>query len=534
MNVFDAALLAIGNSILTQSAALKKRFNETLPVYRLPPELFTSILLMDLREHLIQPYSRRHRLWQLALVSSKWWKTISLGTIFWTNIAFKRDDVNLCLRKSRNALLDIMCVSFHGEASWFMEIVATAAHRWRSIALSCGTGRDLVHQLRNPMPELTDMQVDVRIRDEPLPEGQPILQLQGLSKLRHLCLVNVGFQWENLKLENLVSLQLADIAATAPTLSSITAVLRASPDLEQLALRNIGVTGDRTPPAQTTIHLSRLQSLQLASIPQEALRHLMSAIESPQLTAIKVVGCPDSYFVGNTHNLTEVSLMKYLPSIMGKLGEIQIVNDVGHRQIEITSLPVFGRDSEWVSWATSAHTDGLHITVPTENARQSLDRIIPLLSDAGLGRTMAPRVRLSVQALVGSTYDLPEGYEGCFNAELLTRLPTLTHLSAVDPTDVRGILRHLGQCRQGSDGTWGYSCPRLEVLDIEASSEAVERNDIEVFIAERYGDGEPFLKESQLVKRPPDLVEFALPWHLEEEPATEEYEDMDWGMMYVV
>lgn len=527
MNVLDAALLAIGNSILTQSAALKKRFNETLPVYRLPPELFTSILLMDLREHLI---SRRHRLWQLALVSSKWWKTISLGTIFWTNIAFKRDDVNLCLRKSRNALLDIMCVSFHGEASWFMEIVATAANRWRSIALSCGTGRDLVHQLRNPMPELTDMQVDVRIRDEPLPEGQPILQLQGLPKLRHLCLVNVGFQWENLKLENLVSLQLADIAATAPTLSSIIAVLRASPDLEQLALRNIGITGDRTPPAQTTIHLSRLQSLQLASIPQEALIHLISTIESPQLTAIKV-GCPDSFFVGNTNNPTEVPLMKYLPSIMGKLAEIQIINDVARRQIEITSIPTFGRNSEWVSWATSSHTEGLHVTVPTENARQSLDRIIPLLSNAGLGGTMPPRVRLFVQGLVASAFDLPEGYEGCFNAELLTRLPTLTHLSAADPADVRGILRHLGQCRQGSDGTWGYSCPRLEVLDIGVTSEELERDDIEVFIAGRYADGEPFYQGSQLVKRPPDLVEFALPDHLEEEPPIEEFEDMDWGIM---
>ncbi|KAG8937567.1 hypothetical protein FRC00_003902, partial [Tulasnella sp. 408] len=144
---------------------------------------------MDLGELPLRPHARRHRLWQLALVASKWWKMVNLSTIFWSDIAFKLDDVRLYLRKSQNALLNIKCVSVYGDAAEFMEIVATVAHRWKSITLSCTSGEDLVQQLQSPMPELTDMQITIRTRSE-LSGGHSLLQLQDLPKLNHLCLDN--------------------------------------------------------------------------------------------------------------------------------------------------------------------------------------------------------------------------------------------------------------------------------------------------------------------------------------------------------
>lgn len=480
---------------------------------------------MDLGELPLRPHARRHRLWQLALVSSKWWKMVDLSTIFWSDIAFKLDDVRLYLRKSRNALLNIKCVSLYGDAAKFMEIAATAAHRWKSIALSCTFGEDLVQLLRSPMPELTDMQITVRTRSE-LSEGHSLLQLQDLPRLNHLCLDNVDIQWGNVQLECLLSLQLANIQATALSLGRLLSILQSSPDLEQLALSNVHTTIDGVP-LRTGICLRRLRRLQLATMPPETLEYLVAAIDSPQLIAIKLVGCPDSYFVGNTNNAAQAPLMKYLPSIVGKPEEIRITNDLRHSQIEITSGPPFGKGKEWVSRATSSGTVGLHITVPTEDARRSLERVITLLSEAGLHNATRGRVRLCFQGFVDYAGDLPVNYEGCFDARLLARLPTITHISAVDPTDVRCILQHLGQCRQGTDGTWSYPCPRLQVLDIGGTNEKVEQRDIETFLSGRYADGQPFYQGTHLVTRPPYLEELILPLHLEGDLDAEGLEEAD-------
>ncbi|KIO29540.1 hypothetical protein M407DRAFT_21284 [Tulasnella calospora MUT 4182] len=97
----------------------------------------------------------------------------------------------------------------------------------------------------------------------------------------------------------------------------------------------------------------------------------------------------------------------------------------------------------------------------------------------------------------------------------------------MDHTDARGIPQHLGHCRQGTDETWGYSCPRLEVSDIGATNEKVERDDIDNFISGRYGDGEPFYQGTYLVTRPPDLVDLVIPSHLEEDLDVEELEESD-------
>ncbi|KAG8891483.1 hypothetical protein FRC01_014672 [Tulasnella sp. 417] len=492
-----------------------------LPIHRLPTELFTSILLIDLGDVLVRQHARKQRLWQFALVASKWWKTVSQSPMFWTDIVFTLDDPHLYLRKSQNALLNIACVGFHREAEGFMEVVATAAHRWKSIALLSTAGQDLAWQLRNQMPELTDMRISARVRTEFPGVHTALLQLQDMPKLKHLCLDHVDLQWENVKLGHLHSLQLANIEATAPSLDQLLAILRSSPDLEQLALSNIRFTTDRGPPLQTRIRLPRLKSLQLTTLPREILELLVATIESPHLTAVKLVGCPDSYFVGNTNSAAEAPLMKYLPSILGRLDEIHITSNLKRRLIEVTSSPRFGGSWEWVSWAVSPRTIGLHIAVPMENARRSLERVITLLSEAGLREAARGRVRFRLQGDLNSLGALPADSEGAFDAELLAKLPTITHISAVNSTDARGILRHLGQCRQHPDGTWGYLCPRLEVLDIGGTDEKVEREDIDTFLSGRYADGEPFYQGNHLVMRPPDLIEFFLPPHLQEESGDE-------------
>ncbi|KIO29539.1 hypothetical protein M407DRAFT_21283 [Tulasnella calospora MUT 4182] len=158
------------------------------------------------------------------------------------------DDVHLYLRKSQNALLNIMCVSFHGEGAEFMEIVAPAVHRCKSTVLSSTTGKDLVRQLQGSMPELTDLQITVRNLFD-LPE-EDILQLHDLPKFKQLRLYNVGLQWGNVRLERLRSLQLANLEATAPTLGQVLAIIQSPPDLKQLALSNIRITIDGIPPLQ--------------------------------------------------------------------------------------------------------------------------------------------------------------------------------------------------------------------------------------------------------------------------------------------
>ncbi|KAG8992865.1 hypothetical protein FRB90_000882, partial [Tulasnella sp. 427] len=523
INILDAALIAIGNNILARSAVYKKKYNEMLPIHRLPPELFTTILLIDLRENPPRrSLSRRHRLWQLALVSSKWQKTVALNPIFWTDIHFRRDDPNLCLRKSQNALLNIKCDTFYqdvDDVEEFLETVATAAHRWRSIALSCNS-RDFLQKLPSATPQLTDVQINVRAPSNAL-GGQEELKIRGLVKLQHVCLVRVGLEWESLNLERLLSLQLSHLGNIVPDLDWLLTILQRSPQLEQLALSNVGIASDSIPHTRTGIRLLRLKSLQLTTLPERVVEYLLSVIDCPHLTAIKLVGFSDANFAAERPS--QAFLKKLLPSVLKNLDDIGIRHETTFGTIEVISHPIFGLESEWMSWAASPHAGGLHITSPTENYGKSLERIITLLSASGLYESTSVLVTLSLQEGAISANELSENQRGGFNPDLLAKLPTLTYLAAVDPTDVRAILQHLGECQQKTDGVWGYSCPQLKRINIEWTNEEVTQENIDVFIAGRYGDGEPFYRGNQLVKRPPSLDTIHLPMHLEQF----EEEDLD-------
>ncbi|KAG9018682.1 hypothetical protein FRB90_010598 [Tulasnella sp. 427] len=450
-----------------------------LPVHQLPSELLSSILLSASRQDAPQKLPRRSPLHRLAAVSYRWWKTVTLSPIFWTDITSRLEsDVGLYLRKSQDAPLNIKCFAGYCNTRTFVETVAGAAHRWRSITLHYNS-EDLLDNLPSAMPQLTDMQISTPGGSQSsVPRN--ILNLQGLVKLRHLCLRNVGFHWENLELEGLLSLRLCRLQHTVPNFTWITAVLQRSPQLQHLALRELEILPESVHTTPTEIQLLQLKSLQLSEVREGISRYLLSTIYSPNLKAFQFVEYIDPRILGYDEILCQAVLKRCIPSVLQNLEKITIRSRSSGTEIEVTSSPAVSNVDDfnsWTPWATSPDSGGLYILFFNHDYTLSENPVITMLSESGLEKATRGEVKLLIQSGLG----------GRFNPLLLDKLPTLTTLAATNSTDVRGILRHLGECRM-QHGTWSYPCPRLETLDIRWANEDVGQGDVDTFFVTRYAD----------------------------------------------
>ncbi|KAG8992864.1 Guanosine-diphosphatase [Tulasnella sp. 427] len=487
IDVLESILLAAGDSTLLQSVTLKRELNSLIPINRLPIELLTSILILDIQQSSKRHVHHGHRMQCLALVSFRWWRIIVSNPALWTDISAGRDDIDLWLRKSQSALLTIKYNGNYVRNLRFLEVAATVAHRWKIIdILLAGNSPDSTI-LEHPMPEVIDMRIK-------LTRQMKEIKFHGFPKLRHLCLIKVATPLEQLAVTRLLSLQVSLQGGQTLNLSWIMTILLQSPQLELLALSGRGIQTSPTTPLPEVISLPSLMKLVLDNLSRNSLHILLTAIQPSKLCSIQLYPCLPIYFTTDLPNISSSPLTRYIPNLLQRLQEICISCFWNKQQICLTAGPPPETDLDWVPWVMASRDWMMKLTVPTTNPRKHLEQVVTFLHQLGLGRTIndaAIRLYLDRQPFPPSPHQDLANMDGWLEPHLLDKLASITSIRADVPADIKTILRCLSECRMMDDGKLGWCCPRLSNLDIAWANRGLEvtQEHIDKFKEERYGSG---------------------------------------------
>ncbi|KAG9039683.1 translation initiation factor eIF3 subunit g [Tulasnella sp. JGI-2019a] len=267
----------------------RRRRNVQLAIYQLPVELIVKIFSLSLQDRSMT--DRVRWLHNLAQVSTRWLELIKDSASLWSVVSVSEmQSLCIALRKSKNAPLD---VEFDGSLiGWnpqdrrdFLEAILGQRHRWRSIQLSGPTTKFERAMILEQVPKLVDLGIapgllvweDGQGAETSIPE-------EVLGGLQHLSLSEVSLQWNPSVLSGLKTLKLEDLMERGrPTLSTLIAILQASPSLEEL--RITGKSVEVSPIEDTTtVDLPCLTTISLLKSQPEIAQPILERLRIPQCT----------------------------------------------------------------------------------------------------------------------------------------------------------------------------------------------------------------------------------------------------------
>ncbi|KAG9039722.1 hypothetical protein FRB95_007149 [Tulasnella sp. JGI-2019a] len=294
--------------------------NQRLPLYRLPNEILLRILFLSLQTPYSSQFSQLHN---LAQVSVRWAQLVR-GSPMLFGYATSDDieeDANRTLCLSRNALLDVKYDLDWFGSTWkeaFLDRLLQHNHRWRSIELVGLDTTKMNSVLREPMPQLQDLDIFCRIQEE----GFHVINLspEKLRQLRHLTLTNVSPQWDASMLRGLVTLELDSNDPTGLLkVSQLLDILLESQGLRILNLGHKAVHGLHSR-KHAPFGLPHLATLSLIQIPVNTAYDIMKCVRihnCARLTIRCIQGEPPrtaGFFDSKTAHL-EVPIRSILASL---------------------------------------------------------------------------------------------------------------------------------------------------------------------------------------------------------------------------
>ncbi|KAG8874064.1 hypothetical protein FRB97_006195, partial [Tulasnella sp. 331] len=208
--------------------------NSSLPIHKIPIELFRGILEMVMHEGSINAI-----LWPLARVS-KYWKQVVISTPQWwsrLNDNMSETDLRWSLYWSNGALLDVS--SYPGEdlGDSYSRTVASVSEQWRSLQ-GRYVPQMVLSRLKSHAPVLQHLRLVGRgfSSSADTTNRRPVELGEGLG-LTSLSLERVYTTWNHSRLGNLRSLVLTSISGSyAPSLPQLICLVSSSQRLEELKI----------------------------------------------------------------------------------------------------------------------------------------------------------------------------------------------------------------------------------------------------------------------------------------------------------
>lgn len=512
----DITSSAIIDALIIEGSSYRRQLNKHAPVNRLPVELFVGVLARDIAEHVPKPAfsrsrRRRPRQQDLAMVCTQWRDIVLSEPQCWNNINFGKGEVELALRKSKSAPLDI---SYHsqglqesriGDLETFLLLVGHESHRWRSITFH---GPDEAAQnallhclLTSPISILTDISL-IFPADPDLPT--PLLDIPCITSLRHVNFSGVSPPWESWPLTGLKSLRLFNLRDVGPTPYDIHTILLASPQLEAFVLQDVSPSQrvgsvTRWKPKMEPIPLPRLYTLHARNIPEEVLDHLIFFIRPSSLRSLYLPGVQPKHLTINT---ADSHLQRLASQAMLRHNKAILSNDITGSEVYF-------------------HTEDMEPEHPNHGAMERVDISIPSELPLDDMKVMAnfmkgvisPTTAIAIEASglqseqlqATATSNIPR-----FPVEVLDVLsPRITHINVKLQIDAINILQHLAQRRYTADGLPYWLCPNLAVVDL-SEAPGLTRESILEFCMKRW----PVGSEVEMQGRPKMLENLLLPQYL--------------------
>ncbi|KAG8948771.1 hypothetical protein FRC04_009382 [Tulasnella sp. 424] len=534
----ELAASAIHDELLRRAALLKRRASHSQWIYRLPPEVFAEILMLDIvtsdpaekwrripsfRRKQLSTQPKIPRRTELCHVSHLFLQTI-LGTPrLWSDIQWGRDDYALCLKMSAQAPLSIRCSEFTGAGSLattdeFLRAIWENSGRWRTLSLRLYISTKRLQFLEFESPQLRDLNLDMEPEIGATPdEHEPrssIIKISGHPSIRNLSLYRAGlFQWNDLDLSRLRLLSLSSMREGAPSVKKLLEILEVgAPSLRRLELYQVDLASSSKEHQlePQLIHLPALLSLSLGELPAGLIHYLIRVIRSPQLQQIYVHELFPQHLdnPGSDQNPYHHFFQVLIPALASATTSLTICNEVSLKAVNLSVDDTSGQISSWPdSDLTTKYTN---FGVEAEDPLQAVQQMVKFIT---LNRIALP-LTICANGFFPSAYDPVSPTISYFPAEVLGKLPTVTKISAAGLADAMNILSFLGSTRRDEEtGRLGWACPQLKLLEFnEVEGLTLEHG--QAFFDARYGDGNPLLVEGEFVQRlaPRVTIEHPIFW----------------------
>ncbi|KAL0961425.1 hypothetical protein HGRIS_006371 [Hohenbuehelia grisea] len=285
------------------------------PVLRLPSELLASIFMMAV----LDMGDENPVLVSTLMLVCHYWSDVAVNTpVLWAKIAVSPLDslakARRRLARSKSCPIDVTInygprfdythTSVTEQVIHAMDLIRPALWRVRSFSLSV-PNRPQAHaalircQEDAPMLESLHIHVFHPLQDDSY--SRPPLPLFNANTplLRTCSLTSFNFAWDLRLVSRLRVLKLGGyFNATSPDPATLLAILRACPDLEELAIKNVSdvdVDGCRAATeggdavlAQTLVHLPRLKKISLYYAGPLLMRQVMSLVSLPALESLEL------------------------------------------------------------------------------------------------------------------------------------------------------------------------------------------------------------------------------------------------------
>ncbi|KAG8916860.1 hypothetical protein FRC02_003512 [Tulasnella sp. 418] len=283
----------------------RRRNSIASALLRCPDEIISEIFL-----YLVENTSTRRRyqhIHNLQLVCSRFyhifdtttrlWACIDSGLLACEGITNPSCLIDLSLRKSKNAPLDIK-IGFHAAspsgALWLLDKVAPHFHRWRSFYSSLfpdpRIGSSSLQEIEEPLRRLCMMKApQLRKFNVSSMKGHNLFEPSKLFDdfapcLQWLSIIGMPISWDSLILSGLTELSLSAWNGTSPpTVDQYLRVLLSCPMLEELMIvgREIDCTRDELAAVfHHSIPLPNLNQLILDILHPWTIRSLLSSIKA--------------------------------------------------------------------------------------------------------------------------------------------------------------------------------------------------------------------------------------------------------------
>ncbi|KAG8912318.1 hypothetical protein FRC00_004786 [Tulasnella sp. 408] len=359
-----------------------------------------------------------------------------------------------------------------GAINEFLKVIWDHSWRWQALSLRLAFDARRLQFLEFSAPQIRDLTVENSSRGfggmlggyefgEMHAESKTltcVLRILGNPTLRHLSLEGIGLQWNNLGFSRLRYLSLLRIHEGAPSLQELLEILKMASYLEQLALDAVEIinSSDAQELDMQPIHLSSLISLRLDDLPAGLAEYLIRAIRFPQLKSKRVRGRFLEHFENSNsdQNPYHHFFLALHPILSSSTQGLTLSNE--------TSLNLLSLGAG--HWAEDAGEKTASLEVEVEDPLSAVPKMADFLTS---NRILVP---LTIAANgYNRAFDATLPPTPSFPAEVLEKLPTVTHISALVLVDALNIMNVLGTIwRDDETGRLGWACPKLEVLDFGA------------------------------------------------------------------
>ncbi|KAI0031056.1 hypothetical protein K488DRAFT_52904 [Vararia minispora EC-137] len=333
LSTLDSKVAALLNERARLEASLEQAVRLQAPIRRLPSELLASIITMSVSG---PDRDEPPVLSNVMLVCHRWAAIVRETPALWSQITISPQHslnrAKVRLARSKSAPLDIAIVfdtrrdPLSARIPWnevitlALDLLVPHMWRWRSFNLAVPQSAQVHRALArciSPAPSLSSLHVRIfnTLQEEESDSSLPLALLAGLApRLRECTLYSVSIDW-NMRVIRLAGLRVLDIGGywsdVPPSVAEILDVLRACPELEELALRqmaDISLDSDAHDPFAYEAHCGTRIPAHIIALPRlrkaifnysgiQRTREVLSQLAFPALEEIELCYLEDASLI---------------------------------------------------------------------------------------------------------------------------------------------------------------------------------------------------------------------------------------------